>query len=149
MAKISTNTDTAQVADVGKLNDGSNDILSDAGMWNDTAPDGNFRASGLDSGTNEINNLPLNLLARGNDVLDVGDVLSDTASNSQLGGYLHFTVTDAANGIVTLGLDANSASGSTGYTTLATISMPNMSFNAGTTSAEILNTLLQSHEIKF
>ena len=156
MAKTPTTPDTPEVdAGVGQLDEGSKDILIQGGTWEDTFASGDSwgvfqsQAADLDNGIDEINNFHLNLLAAGGDVLDVGDVLSDTASDSHLGGYLQFTVTDATHGIVTLSVDANGSSGGAGYTTLATIAMPNMSLSSGTTSAEILNTLLQNHEIKF
>lgn len=156
MAKTPNTPDTqASDAKLGNQIDGNNDILVDVGSLEDTFASGDswgvfqFQAADLDNGIDEINAFHSNAHARSSDVLNVEDVLSDTASNSNLGGYLHLSVTDAANGIVTLGVDANGPHSGGDYTTLASIAMPNMSLSAGATSAEILNTLLQHHEIKF
>jgi hypothetical protein len=156
MAKTPSTPNTqASDAKLGTQIDDNHDILVDGGSLEDTFASGDswgvfeFQAADLDNGIEEINAHLLNSHARSSDVLNVGDVLSDTSSDNNLGGYLHLTVTDAANGIITLGVDANGPHSGGDYTTLASIAMPNMTLSAGATSAEILNTLLQHHEIKF
>ena len=77
------------------------------------------------------------------EALSVHDLITDHATADSTGGYLHFSVN---GGVVTLGLDLSSPSGSENHTfvTLATIEGA-----SGLSATQIMNSLLAHHEIKF
>ena len=105
-----------------------------------------FQIGKLGSGTDTITDFTVANPASGGDVLNVHDLLTGTPTSANLGGYLQFTVN--GNGTVTLGVDANGATGGSSYVNLATVTMTGIT-TTGMTSAQILQTLLDNNEIKF